>query len=544
MLTSPRANPALGVMLSAALGAIVAAPALSGCTEADALHTGEPMRDEPHSPSPAAGTPMTQEPSGRSVDAPPEAGTSGKDDDVGQQAAQEQSSTGDASQTVPDSPSQAVSSCDASRSATALHPGGKVMDPQPPDAPFVCTAPTGARAPHNASLQVTRAGTVIFAPADSTGLVRSEDGGATWLKPLADAPPQGELLEWAHPWVTRDPDTDKLFFTNYHTLGGTCGDGTGHHYWTSTDDGATWEQHSGGVGCDSWDWGKIITGPPATSQSREALAMRGYPNLVYFCAGGDVWAFGPQHFCFRSTDGGETFKRTLGSPTNGWNPSLDLPGFPNAGAIAPDGTFYKVFGSSQGVTVAISEDEADSWHHVRIPDTELAQIPGINWLASNVATDDEGNLYVVWVDDRDLLPYMVFSTDGAKTWSERMMVGAPEVRTATNINVAAFGPGHVAIVYYGSPDIDAPSGDGYTSRDGRRYHGYMVATAHAFADQPVLWTTTVNDPAQPTLVGISLEVSEYLGPPVLGPEGSIWAGFLQDQQGFAGRISPLPGWGR
>ncbi|MDD9943725.1 MAG: hypothetical protein OXU20_21970 [Myxococcales bacterium] len=438
-----------------------------------------------------------------------------------------------------DIPGQPSLGCEQPRVATALYPGGQVVDPQPANAPSSCGMHTQVRAPSNATLQVTKEGTVIFAPA-GTGVARSEDHGASWQTPIADAPPEGGQLEWAHPWITRDPDTNKLFYTTYHSLVGTCGDGTGHHYWTSTDDGQTWRQHPGGVGCDSWDWGKITVGPPATQESREALARAGYPNLVYFCAGGGLWAVGPQHYCFRSTDGGETFTRTQGSPTDAWEPESDLTGFPNAGAIGPDGTFYKVFGSFEGVTVAISDDEGDSWRHLRVPDSELAQVPGINWLASNVATDSDGNVYVAWVDDRDLLPYVVISTDRAQTWSERIMVAPPGVRTATNINLAAFEPGFIAINYYGSPDAGWHKGDGYLVNDGRRYHGYVVTSTDLFADRPMLWSTTANDPAEPTLLGISVANSEYLGPPVLAPDGSIWAGFLHETGGLAARVAPLP----
>jgi hypothetical protein len=121
-----------------------------------------------------------------------------------------------------------------------------------------------------------------------------------------------------------------------------------------------------------------------------------------------------------------------------------------------------------------------------------------------------------------------------------MMVGAPEVRASTNVNIAVRGVGNVAIAYYGSPEKEAPKGDGYFTSDGRSYHGYLTVTDDIFAEQPVFWSTTINDPAEPTIVGVDVNVSEYIGPPIFGPDGSIWVGFLSGKDGLLGRLVPAP----
>jgi hypothetical protein len=449
---------------------------------------------------------------------------------------------------VPDAdlpPEQAappLSGCDRSRPAIALHPGAEPVEPEPENAPFPCAAPTGIKAPFNTTVAVTSSGRVLFAPAMSTGVLATDDHGATFTGPLNKPPAENAGL-WGHPWLTRDPDTGRLFFTLYNSFLGPC-PVTGHNYWYSDDDGDSWVKMPKGVGCGSWDWGKIITGPAATAASKAALQKSGYPNLVYFCAGGEVYALGTHHYCYRSTDGGLTFTRTKADAVDDARvieARVKQVGWPNAGAIAPDGTFYKVHGSQgKGLTLVMSEDEGDSWSITQIPDTALGTTPNINFLASNVATDSEGNLYVVWVDDRDLLPYLVISRDRGKTWLPRMMVGAPEVKVATNINVAAREPGYVAINYYGSPQADS-TGDGYFNRDGRPYNAYITVSTDVFAERPVFWSASINDPDEPTLTtGINVLVSEYLGPPVFGPDGSIWAGFLVEDKGLLGRLSPPP----
>lgn len=436
----------------------------------------------------------------------------------------------------PEQAAPPLSGCDQTRPAIALHPGAEPVEPAPANAPFPCAAPTGLGAPFNTSVAVTSNGRVLFAPAHSTGVVASDDHGATFKGPLNDPPAENAGL-WGHPWLTRDPDSGRLFFTLYNSFLGPCPI-TGHNYWYSDDDGESWVEMPAGVGCGSWDWGKIITGPAATAASKAALEKNGYPNLVYFCAGGAVYALGTHHYCYRSTDGGLTFTRTKADAVD---PARGQVGWPNAGAIAPDGTFYKVHGSQgKGVTLVMSEDEGDSWRVTQIPDTALGTTPNINFLASNVATDSEGNLYVVWVDDRDTLPYLVISRDRGKTWLPRMMVGAPEVKVATNINVAAREPGYVAINYYGSPQSES-TGDGYAIRDGRPYNAYITVTTNVFVERPVFWSATINDPETPTLsTGINLLVSEYIGPPIFGPDGSIWAGFLVEDKGLVGRLSPPP----
>ena len=176
-----------------------------------------------------------------------------------------------------------------------------------------------------------------------------------------------------------------------------------------------------------------MTGPARRAESKAALQANGYPNIVYFCAGGPTYAIGPNHYCFRSLDGGETFARTK---SDAIDPLRGEAGYPNAGYVAPDGTFYKAHPSNEGLTLSTSEDEGDSWHGITVPGTQFTGNPTtLNFLSSNVTGDAEGNLYVVWVDDSDLNPYLAYSKDRGDSWSDPIHVGAPGVRASSCVNV-------------------------------------------------------------------------------------------------------------
>ncbi len=377
---------------------------------------------------------------------------------------------------------------------------------------------------------------MYFGPSQATGVVRTTDNGATWEGPLNPGP-HPLAGNWGHPWLWRDPDTGRMFYTTYNSFNGPCLLGTGHNYWWS-DDGETWNVVKGGVGCDSWDWGKIVTGPAALESSRAALKTNGYPNVVYFCAGGPTYAIGPNHFCFRSLDGGKSFTRTKGDaidPLRGGQT-----GWPNAGTVAPDGTFYKTFPGAGNVSLSLTEDEGETWSTINVPGSDFSGNPNsLNFLSSNITHDAAGNLYVVWVDDRDLNPYLTISKDRGKTWSTPLMVGAPGVRAACCVNVSIKRPGYVAIAYYGSPQAES-SGNGHTVNDGRPYDAYLTVTTDLFRDKPLFWSTTINPPDKPAINGIDLLVSEYIGAPAFGPDGSIWIGVLMHPEGLVGRMTAPP----
>ncbi len=337
-----------------------------------------------------------------------------------------------------------------------------------------------------------------------------------------------------HPWLWRDTASGRLFLNSYDIANGadSCTGSSGTVLWWSDDDGHTWTRTV--AGCDSKDYGKIITGPAATKASKDLLAKNHYPSMVYFCATGPQVLTGPDRMCYRSVDGGKTFTRTK---TDAIDAKAGQKGWPNAGAVGPDGTIYVEHVSTKRVAIAISHDEGDPWHDVYIPGSALAGVIQHNWLSTNVTVDREGTLYAVWVDDSDTRPYIAASKDQGATWTKPIMFGAPDALIASYPNVAVKKPGYVALAYYGSSDVKGNGKDGYFQRDGGKYDAYLTVTTDLFAAKPVFWSAAVNDPKTPAIDGMAYPQSEYLGPPTFAHDGSIWAAYVQANKGLTGRLA-------
>jgi hypothetical protein len=422
-------------------------------------------------------------------------------------------------------PTMPLVGCAQDRPAVAHTAGGTVLSPQPSDAPIPCASTTGAST-YDPTLVITPSGKLLFGPANAPGLTSSTDEGMTW-SPLAALPsaPSGTLL---HPWLWNDTVAHRIFFNLYSLGAGTCSDGSGATLWFTDDEGASWTSQP--VGCGSDDWGKVITGPAATAASKAALAASGYPDMVYYCATGPTAIVGPDHICYRSTDGGKTFTVTATHPV------ATSDGYPTAGAVGPDGTLYVPKGSPKGLAITMSKDEGDTWTDVVIPGSHFIGTSAKNWLSLSVQLDAAGNLYAVWSDDKDLLPYIAFSKDQGATWSAPIGFGAPGVKTSAYPNLTIAAPGYVALSYYGSLDART-TGDGYFTTDNLAYNAYLAVTPDLFSTAPVFYSVTFNDPATPVFTGLTYEVSEYAGYPVFASDGTIWATYLSGGNGLAGRLT-------
>jgi hypothetical protein len=415
--------------------------------------------------------------------------------------------------------------CAATRPAVAHAGGAQVLSPQPSDAPVPCSSSTGYSTV-DPTLVVTESGKLLFAPAKAPDLTVSTDEGMSWSTPVSPpSSPGGSLL---HPWLWHDSASHRIFYNIYSSSKGTCSDGSGATLWYSDDEGATWASNP--VGCGSQDWGKVITGPARTSDSKAALAKSGYPDMVYYCATGPTAIIGPDHICYRSVDGGKTFTETATHPVSGSGG-----GYPTSGAVGPDGTVYVPKGSPDGLAIATSKDEGDSWTTSTVTGSTFVGTSASNWLSMNVAVDAAGNLYAVWSDDKDLLPYLAYSKDQGATWSAPVGVGAPGVMTSAYPDLAIRSPGYVVVEYYGSAGART-KGDGYFSSDELPYSAYITLTTDLFASRPVFWSATFNDPATPVFTGLTFEVSEYAGYPVFAGDGTVWVTYLSGGKGLAGRM--------
>jgi hypothetical protein len=428
-------------------------------------------------------------------------------------------------------PSTPLSGC-ADVRATAHHADTKVLSTQPSDAPTQCANETG-HTTVNTVVVVSDSGALLFAPAEGAQSLRSKDNGGTWElvnTAAGDGP-------WLHPWMWRDSTTGRVFFNDFPLGRGAdgCTETTGAYLWSTDDDGTTYDRVT--VGCDSHDWGKIITGPAATETSKAALAKNGYPNMVYYCAEGPTLIVGPDRFCYRSVDGGKTFTRTA---TNAVDDSRGQTGWPDQGTVGPDGTLFVAHPSpDRGVAVSVSTDEGDSWRDVFIPDTvHTGRFD--NLLSVNVTADSQGTIYVTWLEDDDRRPRIAYSKDKGETWSAPLMVGAPDIAIAKYPNISVREPGYVAVAYYASADATGNGSDGYFQSDGRPYDAYLVVTRNLFADEPLFWTARFTEAGSPAIDGMTWPQSEHLGPPAFGPDGSVWAAFVHGDSGLAGRMTPPP----
>lgn len=163
-------------------------------------------------------------------------------------------------------------------------------------------------------------------------------------------------------------------------------------------------------------------------------------------------------------------------------------------------------------------------------------------LSINLHIDDEGTVYVTWIDDTDLMPYLVYSKDGGKTFSPKINIGMEGVNTAMLPNINVKKPGYVAVAYYGSFDEEDgwPISSGYIIPDRRDYNAYLTVTTDLFADTPVFWSTLVNEPDQPVISGMWWNQSEYLGKPAFAPDGAIWAAYINSRTALAVRMTAPP----
>ncbi len=364
------------------------------------------------------------------------------------------------------------------------------------------------------------------------GVARSRDDGATWeiVRPPDSGGDSHEGGE--HGYVYVDRLTDRVFYITWMTVNsfgerrrGWTRRTSGSYVSWSDDDGETWG-HSA-VGRDTWDWPKILTGPAVSSKTK------GYPNVIYFRA---MYPniLGPLAKFYKSLDGGKTWVPTAQFATDGFEPGYGVMG--TDGTIYTDeiytlgfyagwlGSPYPYKPKEQGkLRIVISRDEGDSWEHVVVPE---AFCPLAFYGMQRVAVDEENNLYVAWEDNRDGLPYLSISRDQGKTWSPRRMIGAPGVKHAQYpVMITAKELGHVAISYLGSPQRFGFINLTYAP-DARPYDGYICETFNGLDPDPVFWSATVNDPAEPLLPRVRFcdGVGEGLGI-TFGPDGTPWASF-------------------
>lgn len=375
----------------------------------------------------------------------------------------------------------------------------------------VATEPVGREAAEP-TVGVTAAGTAFYAAAtfDSlpdasprqtarTEILRSRDNGRTWVSvqpelPVGDSTEPPTTLD---PYVFVDTDTGRVFSIDLYAA---CS-----HLLFSDDEGATWERNLIACGDFVNDHHTLFAGPPPPGVTTD-----GYPNVLYYCFNRVA-----DSSCGRSLDGGRTFLPTADPAYLGVDGGV-CGGLHAHGTADGDGRVFLPKGHCDIPTVAISEDGADTWQQVQI----ATHLPTADHEV-NVAVDSAGNLYAVWFDDADRLPYLATSTDHGQTWSTPLMFAPPGVFEVNFPTLAAGDPGRIAVTFPGT----TVNGRGDLQR---AWNSYVVVSTNALDADPLFTWTTANDPADPVHRGNCGPgrcggMFDFLDIVVSPSDGAVWA---------------------
>lgn len=377
--------------------------------------------------------------------------------------------------------------------------------------PTLGIAPDGSL--YTTMIQRRDVGVVFYSPPT---VLRSTDAGVSWQPVFQNHPGTQD------PYTHVDADTGRIFTIDY----------LGCNVVSFSDDGDAWTT-GGGAGC-GWvmDHQTLFTGKPVTS------APIGYENLVYNCAigGGALASAGSTVSCAKSLDGGITWLPT-GEPAFQHAPGIlrantggAVPGCyagNGHGFVTSTGRILLPRGHCDQPWLAMSDDEGFSWTRVQVADNGMPAKPTLTEHEAGVVADADGNLYYFWIA-ADWLPYLAVSRDSGLTWSPPLMVAPPGI-TAAALPALAIGDGdNLAISYMATTNA---------SEEATWWNGMLAITLDALAPDPLFLTATVNDPADPLVVGACGPLRcqaqyDFLDVQV-GPDGRAWAVMADGCQGPA-----------
>ena len=426
-------------------------------------------------------------------------------------------------------PAIAAGICRTASPAVVHHAGGVAVKASSKRVP--CGSATGYFTGET-GIAVTQNGSVWFSAADwEWALVKSTDDGVHWQKVVPEGPQaepgcyavtspvtcadsesqKNATVADAFLWI--DPKTSKVFWSKTYGLA-ICSSLS-----TSADDGKSWHSVPE-YACPGADYEKMAGGPPPAGGAKPT----GYPNVLYSCTNGPTpwFVIGPARTCYKSLDGGTSWS-LAGTPL----PSPLAPGclhFQEPQVVGPDGSLFLPIScqSSEAtapVRMAWSGDEGTTWSYSQVPTGEVGSGAGLIGGVS-MAVDSKGTAYVVW-RGANLKVYMAVTKDKGATWRGPFMVSMPGVIAGTpgpTPQIAAQGPGHVAIAYYG-----------YTGKDSTRMNGYLSESFNAGSSSPLLYSAAVNDPKQPLYFPVksgTLPRNDYLGV-TFAPDGTPWGAFVK-----------------
>ncbi|HVF53383.1 MAG TPA: hypothetical protein VNC78_07205 [Actinomycetota bacterium] len=376
------------------------------------------------------------------------------------------------------------------------------------------------------TLAIEDDGSIFYAAIDvpqlaKIDILRSADSGATWTNASPKLAGQNLHPISIDPYVHIDEVSQRVFTIDLTVA---CS------YLSFTDDsGETWTTNPLACGRPINDHQTLISGPPVSS------APLGFSSVLYYCWN-DVFASS----CTKSIDGGSTFIPTGEPAFLGVDPAQGpgVGGVPGVcgglhghGFVDAEGALYIPRDYCGNPWLAISRDEGLTWERVQVADNG---VNGIGGGGSNpsVTVDDAGNIYFGWVAANHL-PYIATSSDAGATWSEPIQVGVPGLHEANLFTIDSGASGTLAFSYMGSLNSKYqecyPDCVGATPKT--TWNGYVGMTSRILAAKPLIYTGTVNDPADPLKVGTcgpgrcGDTILDFLDI-VVGPDGVVNAAFV------------------
>ena len=303
---------------------------------------------------------------------------------------------------------------------------------------------------------VAPGGRVIYASFDKGTTWEDRTPGAAGVSPHA-------ISMDPYIYVDHLPDGDRIFNIDLYVGCSVLS--------FSDDNAASWITNPFACGEPVNDHQTLFGGVPVSSPTI------GYPHVLYYCFNHPAITK-----CSKSLDGGITFTPTaqVTAPECG--------GLNGHGVVDANGVIYLPLASCGRPMLAISKDEGNTWTNVR-----TSEVDADSGGDPSVAIDEKGNVYYLFVDAENRLPYLTISRDGGESWSKPISV-APRHVKATNLATLAVGkPGSIAVAYYGSASDEEESD--------RRWNGYIASGINVLTSNPTFFTAAVNGPGDYLKIG-------------------------------------------